>query len=113
MNKYLKSEVRKFAWYLMANCKEWNNCEWVKGQYIHHINECEELAEIGDKHLQAELLDKAIISCIGYILEITAEDFSELTENIKEKGIIEFSNIEEMILVRKSKFLSKLDMNGG
>ena len=106
-------KINEFADYLMVNSKKWNKSTFVYEQYCKHIVECKELRKSNDKHLQAELLDKAIIACIGKKLKITDEDFLELKEHLCDYGVIEFSSVEGLFEYRKNKFLSKLNLNRG
>lgn len=105
--------INEFADYLMANSKKWNKPTFVYEQYNKHMVECKKLRKSNDKHLQAELLDKAIIACIGKKLKIIDEDFLELKQHLCDYGVVEFSSVEELFEYRKNKFLSKLNLNGG
>ena len=106
-------KINEFANYLMENSKKWNKPTFVYEQYHKHIVECKQLRESDDRHLQAELLDKAIIACIGKKLKITDEDFVELKQHLCDYGVVEFSSVEGLFEYRKKKFLSKLNLNGG
>lgn len=110
-------KINELANYLMENSKKWNKKGFVLEQYTNHIEECSELSKSQDEHLQAELLDKAIIACIGNKLNMMSieyeRDMLELKKHICDYGIIEFKTIEELFQRRKEKFLSKLNLNGG
>ena len=107
------TNINELANYLMENSKKWNKPTFVYEQYHKHIVECKQLHESNDKHLQAELLDKAIIACVGKKLKITDEDFIELKQHLCDYGVVEFSSAEGLFEYRKKKFLSKLNLNGG
>ena len=106
--------IRGFASYLMANSKKWNNKEFVQEQYDNHVVECMDLRNACDTHLQAELLDKAIISAVMNKLGMfcIGDNIVEFERSVKDE-IVEFETLQELLLARKEKFLSKINLNGG
>ena len=104
--------IVNFANFLNNSAEKWKNVEWVKGQFQHHIEECSELRVTCDPHLQAELLDKLIISaCLVLISEATYEfscSVKEFQDSLLYKGVVEFETYEELFTNRFSKFVSKL-----
>lgn len=106
--------IKGFASYLMANSKKWNDKEFVQEQYDNHILECMDLRNACDPHLQAELLDKAIISAVMDKLGMfcIGGNIIEFERSVRD-GVVEFETLQELLLARKEKFLSKINLNGG
>lgn len=106
--------IRGFASYLMENSKKWNDKKFVQKQYDNHVVECLDLKNACNPHLQAELLDKAIIFVVMSKLNMDCigNDIIEFEKSV-EHGINEFETLSKLLLARKEKFLSKLNLNGG
>ena len=111
MNEIFVESIVNFAEFLKSSAKKWCNQEWVNSQYLHHIEECRELCRNNDPHLQAELLDKLIISaCLaGSDSNIFKDSVEELIESLKV-GVVEFANLEELVEARTDKFIGKLHL---
>ena len=111
----IKEDILEFTIELrMVN--KWKDKEWVQNQYVHHISETTELRNKKDPHLQAELLDKAIIA--GCLYKIDASNIDKLNNSIDDlksdivkNGTVEFATYDELLKARKDKFISKLHMN--
>ena len=105
--------IENFADFLQSSAAKWCNSSWVQEQYLHHVEECEELSSACDPHLQAELLDKLIISAC---LKNLGEGEYRFIESLKEfedsmrGGVKEFEDVEELMEARTEKFISKLHL---
>ena len=106
--------IVNFAQFLNNSAEKWKDVEWVNRQFQHHIEECSELSSAYDSHLQAELLDKLIISACLVLISEAAEKFrdslKEFQNSLLYKGVVEFETYEELFTNRFSKFVSKLHL---
>ena len=108
----LTESIENFADFLQSSATKWSDSAWVEGQYIHHVEECKELSSACDPHLQAELLDKLIISaCLKNLGEEKkfGESLKEFEDSLKG-GLKEFASVEELVEARTEKFISKLHL---
>lgn len=109
------NDISKFTDELRSTDK-WKNEEWVLGQYNHHIEECDDLRKRNDVHLQAELLDKAIIG--NCLLKINSEKhldewniaLSELRISIDKNIFPEYKSYNGLMAARFQKFRDKLHL---
>ena len=110
----LIESIENFADFLQSSAAKWINSSWVEEQYIHHVEECAELHSACDPHLQAELLDKLIISaCLKKIDRKGEESFRESLKEFEDSlkgGVKEFASVEELVEARTEKFISKLHL---
>ena len=106
--------IVNFSNFLNRSTEKWKDVEWVNNQFQHHVEECKELETACDPHLQAELLDKLIISaCLVLISEATdefANSARELQNSLAHRGVVEFETCEELFGSRFSKFISKIHL---
>ena len=106
--------IENFADFLQSSAAKWRNSSWVEGQYSHHVEECKELSSACDPHLQAELLDKLIIStCLKKIDRKDEEKFRDSLKELEESlkgGVKEFASVEDLLVARTEKFISKLHL---
>ena len=108
----LVESVENFADFLQSSAAKWLDYAWVEWQYFHHVEECRELSLACDPHLQAELLDKLIISaCLKKLGEEEKfkESLKEFEDSLNE-GVKEFISVEELLEARTEKFISKLHL---
>ena len=113
MFKMLVESIENFADFLQSSADKWLNAAWVEGQYIHHVEECAELHSACDPHLQAELLDKLIISACLKNLDGSEVKFKESLKEFEDSlkgGVKEFASVEELVEARTEKFISKLHL---
>lgn len=109
---YLEESIDAFAEYLMANADKWNNVLWVIGQHSNHVEECTELRRANDTHLQAELLDKAIIAAVLVKLGVAmpSDDLQELADDLSVNGVVEYMDVRDLVEKRQEKFISKINL---
>ena len=111
-----KDKILIFVDEHLRTVDKWKDKDWLMGEYKHHIEETNMLRKKKHPHLQAELLDKAIISgCLYRIypgnIHYLDNSIKELSDDIMKNGFVEFPTFDELFESRKEKFLSKLNLN--
>ena len=116
--KNIKEDIKIFSYHLKSSAPKWSNLEWVKGQYQSHIDEVKELEDANDIHLQAEMVDKAIIAHCLYNIDPSSKsyetnminDIDLIKIHTMKNGVVEYGTYANLIQTRFDKFDSKLHL---